>query len=86
MRIDFYNLNIIKMAKLIFITKPPKKRCIKYSSKASHVLRHLEKPPIFQEEGLSLIVRQMQELTDKLEKIGYDQTTVKFSIETKLPI
>ena len=72
------------MAKLIYRTKTPKKGAVNFESTATHsYFAGTEGIPSFEREGLDLINKAMFDLIGKLDALGYDQTTVRFSISLK---
>lgn len=74
------------MSKLIYRTKPPRKGCVFNESFMTHQsIGYGDKLPSneTQEEAMQLVGETLRALTQKLEKLGYDPTKVRFQIHFK---
>lgn len=75
------------MSKLIYRTKAPKKGRIFNESFMTHEkstsLGNVFPSNEIQKEAMSLVGETLRELTQELEKLGYDPTKVRFQIHYK---
>lgn len=74
------------MSKLIYRTKPPKKGWVfneAFSTHQSNGYWDKLPPNEIQKEAMTLVQDQLRNLTQELEKLGYDPTKVRFQIHFK---